>query len=155
MSRVYGLVLPVLTVAGCASAGHSPRSVAAQTCEHVTVGTLAESPREYEGRTVCVSGYLGRMVPYGEEDAELFSTREQAEAKRADYYLHIGLRLTLDLQPKLAAHGLESVVASGVFHVDPSCWPQTTSGKPATCFSLRPMRVSGARVILADGTSLP
>jgi hypothetical protein len=110
---------------------------------------------KYAGKQVCVSGFLGQMVPYGEDQAELFATREQALSRRAPVYLHVGFRLTLKLQPLLAKHSGERAMAVGTFDFDRRCWPQTSEGQPATCFPRRPMSVHQGSIIFADGTRVP
>lgn len=101
---------------------------------------------------ICASGFLGAMVPYGEDDAELYSTIAEAKSKRADYDVHIGLPLTIKLLEALSRYSAQPVRVEGIFDFDQRCWPQTTGGRPDICFPPRPMRVGRARVFLGDGT---
>lgn len=92
--------------------------MAEPSCVHVKVDVLAIDPANYAGKLVCVSGFLGQMVPYGEEEAGLYGTRDQALSRRAPAYLHIGIRLTVDLQTQLARRSGEQAVAIGTFDFD-------------------------------------
>lgn len=95
-----------------------------------------------------MSGFLGRMVPYGEASAQLFSTREEAESGSSEHYVTLGVRMTIVTQEKLSRHSAQPVQVEGVFAFDPLCWPRPDQAEADySCFPPRPMRVEHARLL--------
>jgi hypothetical protein len=131
----------------------SGRTVTSGTCVRVTIAELAANPARFGGRRICVSGYFGRVIPYGETSTELFATNEEAESGRAEAYLELGVRLNVTVQERLSHHSGEFVNVDGFFEYDPRCWPVSNERESAyRCFPPRPMRVRNTLLRFADGT---
>lgn len=121
----------------------------AQHCEQVSIEELWNNPAPHAEKRICVSGYLGHMVPYGEESADLFSSAEQAKSRQSDHYITLSLPLTMKAQEELASYSDRKLDAVGTFHFDRRCWPQ--SGEKESqyqCFPPRPMKLLNAIVAL-------
>jgi hypothetical protein len=116
---------------------------------------LGADPASYNGRHVCVSGFFGRIVPYGETDFELFATKEEAESGRGDFFLGLGVRWDVMLQARLSRHSAEFARVEGIFEHDQQCWP--APGRDESdyrCFPPRPMRIRYALLRFSDGTEI-
>ncbi len=152
ITRILTFSFGTALLTACVTAPRSPVKTS-ESC--LTVDQLALNSLTLNNRPICVEGYLGEMVPFGEDAVEIFATRRQAKEKRAEYYVHIGVRLTPELQPRFAARALERIQARGIFETDKVCWPESSGGRPYTCFPPRPMRLRKASIRFSDGSVLP
>jgi hypothetical protein len=139
----------------CASSPH-PKIVrdelsaeAAGHCERVTIAELWSNPWPYAGRRVCISGYLGRMVSYGEDSLDLFASKEDAAERHSPQYLSLGVQMTLLAQKELASYSERRLTAVGTFEFDEACWP-TRNGVASKfkCFPPRPMTIRDVELAL-------
>src|ERR1044071_2773129 len=73
-------------------------------CAKATISGLWKDPWPYAGKRVCVSGYLVRMIPYGEEDVEFVPSQIRAKEKPSKEYLRIGVQLTMSAQIELSKY---------------------------------------------------
>jgi hypothetical protein len=125
-----------------------------QACVETTIRALAANPIAYEGRRVCVSGFFGRIVPYGETSFELFATTTEAETRHAGLFLDLGVRWDARLQERLSRHSAEGARVEGIFEHDPQCWPAPGRGQPDyMCSPPRPMRIRYILLRFLDGTA--
>ena len=116
-------------------------------CVDVTIDSLWNHPVEFSNRRICVVGFLGRMVPFGEDSPKLFATAEEAETNSSEHYITIGVRMTIPSQEMLSRHSVQPLRVEGIFGYDPRCWPQ--GNQPVaeyTCFPSRPMRLARAKI---------
>lgn len=115
-----------------------------ESCDQVIMEQLWNTPWAFGGRRVCVEGYLGQMVPYGEDSAELFETRAEAVSRHADRYITILVPMTADNQERLASVSLSRVRVEGVFEFNERCWPSRATGEPSRfrCAPARPMELA-------------
>lgn len=147
-----GWLATLLALVAPAAISCAPRSDVrsvgrAEECTPAAIDDLWANPRAYARRRVCVSGYLGRMVPYGEDSPKLYSTSEEAETTRSERYVTIGVPMTITSQEELSRHSVRPLRVQGVFEFDDRCWPQAGQTQADyTCFPSRPMRISNARV---------
>lgn len=149
-----GAALAVLPAASCSPGGPVQSASAPPSCLGATVDQLWDEPSRFDGRRVCVAGFLGRMVAYGEDSAELYGSKDDAEERHTPRFLVLGLPLTLSRQAQLPQHSTQLVLAWGVFAFEPSCVMQ--SGRiPAGCRSYRPARLRVERLTFSDGNHLP
>lgn len=151
MSGVLPLLLAALSTPSC-TAIQALAPASGTGCISTTIEGLAHRPREYSGRRVCVSGFLGQMVPYGEDSAKLYATREEAAATHAEYYVALSLPWSIQMQEALSRHSLEPLQVEGVFEFDADCWPRAGQAQSDyICFPPRPLRIRHARLAFADG----
>jgi hypothetical protein len=119
-------------------------------CTSAAIDDLWANPSAYQRRRVCVSGFLGRMVPYGEDRPDLYSTREEAETRHSDRYVTIGVPMTISSQESLSRHSAQPLRVQGVFEYDARCWPRSGQGEAEySCFPSRPMRIANAELTFA------
>jgi len=142
---------------GSCTAGAQPRAIHQSSlsarCIEVTIDELWRNPPEFEGRRVCVSGFLGRMVRYGEASPELFATRRDAASTFSDRRIVIGIRFTIPVQERLSRHSLHPLRVEGVFELESPCLPRAREAQPGTVCSQPPeMRIALPRLIFANGT---
>jgi hypothetical protein len=116
---------------GCANSHHvyvrteMPQS--ASDCQEITVEQLWLAPRSFAGDRVCVTGFLGSMVAYGEESAELFATREAAEARTSEHYITVSAPMGGPEQVELAGLSGQPLTIVGKFELSEICWPPGVS----------------------------
>ena len=110
--RMMALAMPLALF--CAASASAPHNGAAR-CTSVSVGELSRNPARYQGRRVCIHGFLGRMEPVGEESVEVYATRSEAETKRSDYYVEVDISLGGSTQRNLSLISLDRIVAEGTF----------------------------------------
>jgi hypothetical protein len=121
--------------------GNGP-DVQTMDCKQVTVENLWNDPWPYAGKRICVSGFLGRMVPYGEDSADLFATKEEASLRQSERYVTISLLLSLKAQEELAGYSGRLLVVVGTFKFDERCWPRKGEMESRfQCFPPRPMEL--------------
>lgn len=147
-------------VGACASASPSSDTKSAlaakidfstEHCERVSVQQLWDNPWPYGEKRVCVSGYLGHMIPYGEESADLFATAEDAKLRQSVRYVTLSVPLTIDAQEELARYSDTKLDAVGTFHFDERCWPQHGEKEASyQCFPPRPMKLLNAKIAVAQ-----
>lgn len=147
MTRALATTLAVLlafTMSSCATARQVivPYSVLPH-CQEASLDQLWENPWSYDGRQICVEGYLGRMVSHGETLAQLFETEADAESRHSSRYIIIAVPMTPTNQEELATHSTSRIVVAGVFDFDELCWPDRDTGEPSRfrCAPLRPMEL--------------
>lgn len=149
------LALTVVSSAACVVAQPTNSAGTGSECVATTIEDLARNPGQYDRRRICVAGFLGRMVPYGETSAELFATRQQAESIQADVYLELGVPLDLRRQEILSRYSGQPARVEGIFEFDARCWPNAGQTEPEyDCFPPRPMRVTRPELQFANGTSV-
>lgn len=137
----------------CSSTDTEHVRLNAPLCVEATINSLGADPARYEGRRVCVSGFFGRIEPYGETRFELFTSRAEAETGHADLSLDLGIRWDVMLQVRLSRHSAEFVRVEGVFEYDPQCWPPARQiESDFRCSPPRPMRLRNVRLQFRDGT---
>ena len=147
------LFISTLLICGMAQAEpvmESKLNLQSATCQRVTIERLWENPGPYGGKTLCLSGFLGRMVAYGEDSADLFATREEAKTRDSEHYVTISLPLTMKVQEELAKYSERKLDVAGIFQFDPKCWPK--SGETESrfkCFPSRPMQLLKPEIALA------
>lgn len=150
--RAEWLVAIGLTAVSCAAADSSGPPGTSATCVTVTIDDLWRNPPRFLGRRVCVSGFLGWMIPYGEATPELFSTREDAESTHSDRRIVLGLPFTLQVQERLSRHSLQPLQVEGRFQLESPCTLASDSTQNDTVCDLPPqMRIARARLTFADG----
>lgn len=145
----------VLSGASCATTEPRVPATRNSNCLTTTIDELWARPRSFEGRSVCVSGFLRRMVPYGEEVAEIFRTPDEAYESHSQQRVHIGIRMTIRDQARMATYSMQQVLVQGVFAFDPVCGPPAGRHTQETCLSDEPMALRNARVTFADGWQFP
>ena len=145
--RIELALLGSAAIASCAAA-HPSGSVETQSqCLTVTIEQVRHNPPEFEGRRICLSGFLGRMIPYGEATPELYSTREDAQSTYSDRRVVLGVTFTVPVQERLSRHSLEPLRVEGIFELESPCVPVAHPLQRDTVCSLPPeMRISHARV---------
>jgi hypothetical protein len=138
---------------GAPAGGSLASGAPSQACIRTTIAALGADPGRYDGRRVCVSGYFGRIVPYGETSFELFATRPEAEAARADFFLGLGIRWDVMLQERLSRHSANFARVEGIFEHDRQCWPDAgRTESDYICSPPRPMRIRNVLLRFSDGT---
>jgi hypothetical protein len=153
------VLLSVASIAGliqgaCTARPQTP-SAARASCLAASVEKLRADPGRYSRKPICLTGYLGPMVAYGEASARLFSTPEAARNTPSDY-LAIGVPMTLLSQERLARYSSQKIEVRGIFHYDRKCWPKPGKAEADyQCFPPRPMEVRNARITFEDGTQMP
>lgn len=150
---IASIALVLLGLGGsCTTLQAPPSAGRAASCVRATIDELGRNPGQYGGTRVCLSGFFGRMIPYGETSAELFATKEQAETIHADYYVELEVELDLRTQERLSHYSAQPVQVEGIFEFDAECWPQGENAEPDyTCFPPRPMRLSYPLLRFSDG----
>jgi hypothetical protein len=150
--RLEWLAVLGLAAASC-TAAHPARSRGTPTrCTTTTIDQLWRNPPQFEGRRICVSGFLGRMVPFGEASPELFSTRAEAESTYSDRRIVLGLPFTLRVQERLSRYSLQPLQVEGVFQLESPCLPVAAPAQRNTVCDPPPeMRIAGARLTFAEG----
>jgi hypothetical protein len=119
-------------------------------CRRVTIDELWTNPWPYEDQRVCLSGFLGRMVPYGEDSPDLFATKQAAADRHSVQYLKLGIRMSMPVQEKLASFSERMLDVVGIFEFDASCWPsQDGVESKFRCFPPRPMAIRHAELALS------
>jgi hypothetical protein len=144
----------LLAVASAVIASAPPNEMTSlgpvQDCTAASIDDLWANPGAYRGRRVCVSGFLGRMVPYGEDRPDLYATPEEAQTRHAERYVTIGVPMTIASQEALSRRAVQPVRVEGVFEFDPRCWPPPGQSQAEyTCFPARPMRIANAELTFA------
>jgi hypothetical protein len=121
-------------------------------CLAVTIDQLWRNPLPFEGRPVCVRGLLGRMVPYGEDRPELYSTRRDATHNDSNHYLVLGFPFTIPVQERLSRHSLQPLQAEGIFQLEFPCQPAERSPlRDTPCDPPPDMRLAHARLVFRNG----
>jgi hypothetical protein len=88
-----------------------------------------------------------------ETSFELFATRAEAEAGRADFFLGLGIRWDVMLQSRLSRRSANSARVEGIFEHDRQCWPGVGRNQSDyLCSPARPMRVRSVLLRFSDGT---
>jgi hypothetical protein len=128
----------------------------ATPCVETTVGELWRDPKPFVGRKVCLSGFLGRMVPYGEDSPKLYATPDEAEATKLERFATLGISLTIPVQERLSRYSAQPLRVEGVFVLEHPCLldPQL-SPSDSICSPPPSLRIAGARLIFADKTEFP
>lgn len=151
--KICALGLVGLFEGSCLSTASADLHRNADACLVTTIAALGVDPGRYEGRRICVSGFFGRIVPYGETNFELFTTRQQAEQQQADLFLDLNIRWEVRLQAELSRHSSEFARVEGIFEHDQQCWPRSGQvGTDYNCYPPRPMRLRYILLRFADGT---
>jgi hypothetical protein len=92
-------------------------------CLRATIKELSDRPSLYEGRHVCVTGYLRRMVPYGEDSAALVDERSKASWRADAPILNLSIPFTLVVQERLSRYSGKKLQAVGTFSFDQRAYP--------------------------------
>jgi len=155
--RLSGAVLACLVLASssCSTAPAEAPAGARSGCTAATIDDLWNDPRAFDGRIVCVSGFLRRMVPYGEETAEIFRTPEEAEDTHSQHRLHIGVRMSMRDQARISRYSMHPVRVRGRFEFDEGCLRWGGPSMDERCGSHLPMALRGARITFPDGWKFP
>jgi hypothetical protein len=121
-------------------------------CKQTTILDLWSNPWPYKGQRVCLTGFLGRMVKYGEDGPDLFATKAEAANRKSRQFLSLGVPMDLLVQKDLALNSERKLDVVGVFEFDARCWP-TPNGIESKfkCSPPRPMSIR--QVSLAFSTS--
>ena len=120
-------------------------------CVRATIADLWNDPSPYAGKRLCVSGFLGRMVRYGEDSADLFETKEDAGPRHSEHYVTISLPLTIAAQEELSGYALRKLIVVGTFEFDARCWPKAKESKSRyQCFPSRPMQLLKPEIAFGD-----
>jgi hypothetical protein len=162
------MVLRLLSPAGCLAAtwvalvlvtpalasGHAPRASRAWAkCIDATVERLWRNPTRFVGRRVCVSGFLGRMIPYGEAAPELYPTKEDAEVAFSEKKIVLGFPFNVRVQERLSPYSARRLHVNGVFMLESACVPAADPFRTGTACDPPPeMRIGDARLRFLDGT---
>ena len=121
-------------------------------CTAVTIDQLWRTPPSFEGRRVCVSGFLGDLIPYGEASPQLFATREEAQRAYSNRYLTIGIPFTMQVQERLSHHSVQPLEVEGVFTLEFPCVFATGAARnESVCEPPIEMRIAHARLTFANG----
>jgi hypothetical protein len=124
---------------------------ARSNCRQVTIDELWNNPWPYRDQRVCLSGFLGRMVPYGEDSPDLFATRQAAADRLSRQYLSLGVQMSLLVQKELAAKSERKFDVVGTFEFDAQCWPGQDGVESAFhCFPPRPMTIRQVELALSS-----
>src|SRR3954471_12627703 len=90
------------------ASAHSPRaSRASAKCIKARVERLWRNPTRFLGQRVCVSGFLGRMVTYGEAAPELYSSKEDAESAYSEKRIVLGFPFNVRVQERLSLYSAQ------------------------------------------------
>lgn len=143
-----------LVVSSCSSALPERMSRSNGSCLEATVEMLESAPHSYEGRQVCITGFFGSMVPYGEDTPKLYATVQEATAL-SSRYVRLYLPFEGNTQERLSRYSAQAARARGVFHFEAPCWPREDGSDPDTCFPPRPMTLRHATIIFDDGVHFP
>lgn len=143
MFRASASLIVAIALCGCVSNQTEASTSDLEVCRAVSIYDLWNQPWEYDGMRVCVEGYLGQMVPHGEDSLDLYRTDAEALDRFSQQFVSIGLPMTLALQERLASTGLRHAMVVGTFTFDERCWPDRESGRPTIyrCAPERPMRL--------------
>ena len=95
-------------------------------CLKVTVKALSDNPTAYEHRRVCVTGYLRRMVPYGEDSAALVDEKDKANWQSDAPMLNLSIPFTLKVQERLSHFSEQKLHAVGTFKFERKAYPSDT-----------------------------
>lgn len=147
-SFASGTVMLLLSLASssCSADRRRPTS-GASSCALATIDQLWMDPGAYQRRRICLVGFLGRMVAYGEDSPKLYATRDEAENTESERFVTIGIPMSVQIQERLSRHSVQPLRAEGVFEFDARCWPQAGgSQSDYTCSPSRPMRIAHARI---------
>jgi hypothetical protein len=153
-ATIYGSLWTIVaaTIASCTPAHPAASHWGRESCALVTIDDLWRDPPRFEGRRVCVTGFLGQLIPYGEATPELFRTRAEAESTHSDHRVVLGLPFTLLVQERLSRYSLRPLRAEGVFNLESECRPTKRARADDTVCEAPPeMRISSARLRFADG----
>lgn len=147
-------LLCLLAFAGsCASGNTREQRLEARACTEATIAEWGADPNRFEGRPICVSGFFGRLEPFGETRFEFFATREEAAGRRAQFFLDLGIRWDVMLQVSLSRHAVEPAWVEGTFEHSPHCWPGPDGAvSEYACSPTYPMRLHNVLLRFADGT---
>lgn len=94
---------------------------AAASCELVSAEALLAKPSIFRGKQLCVRGYLGKMVSFGEDSPKLLTTRASSDNWSSDF-ISLDLVMNIANQKRLAAHSTERILVSGRIVLDDECW---------------------------------
>lgn len=119
--RIGLVVLASLSAESCIAASPGDARPRSAGCLTVTADDLWRNPPQFVGKRVCLFGYLGRMVPYGEASPEVFSTREDAESTYSDRRVTLGIPFTIPVQERLSRRSGQQLRAEGVFELETPC----------------------------------
>jgi hypothetical protein len=130
---------------GCAT---DSRPIArGQGCALATVSDLRRSPEVYTGHIVCVTGFLGQLVEYGEDSPDIYATREQAISRFTDDYVTLGVRFDVQTQKRLYRYSTRRMTVRGRLVVDPLCRSNPSQRGVPKCIPDRPMKIESAQII--------
>lgn len=136
------------------SAGHQliVDAAALPRCEEASIEDLWNRPWAHSGKRVCVEGFLGQMVPHGEETAELFATAAEAASRHSDHKLTLDVLLSPENQELLARHSGAHLRVMGTFEFNARCWPNARTGESSRfrCAPPRPMELANPTIALID-----
>jgi hypothetical protein len=95
-----------------------------QSCTRVTIKKLSNNPGNYQGKRVCIAGYLRKMIPYGEDSAALVAEKKDAVWRSSAAMINVSVPLTMWTQEKLARYSGERLRAVGIFRFDRRVYSQ-------------------------------
>jgi hypothetical protein len=105
------------------------------------------------GRRVCVSGFFGRMITYGEAAPELYPSKADAEAAFSEKKIVLGFPFNVRVQEQVSRHSAQPLRVTGVFVLEYPCHPAVEPVRNGTACDPPPrMRIEHARLRFLDGT---
>lgn len=154
----YGIaaVTAAYLVASCSTAHGSKPNRISTPCITTNIGDLWRDPKRFTNKRVCLSGYLGRMVAYGEDSPKIYATESEAQATKLERFATLGIPFTIPVQERLSRYALRKVQVEGIVELEFPCGSQPTSEPTDSLCSPPPsLRIAKARLQFADGTQFP
>lgn len=156
--RLYrALVMLVASLAAsCSSRPPARAGLTEGKCIATTVGEVWHNPQPFAGRRVCLSGYLGRIVPYGEDSPKLYATPDEAEATRLERFVTLGIPFTIPVQERLSRYSVQPVKVEGIVALEHPCLSEPAATPSDSLCSPPPsLRIARARLSFADAAQFP
>lgn len=151
-----GVILAASLAASCSSHPPARAGSAEGKCIATTVGEIWHNPKPFAGRRVCLSGYFGRIVPYGEDSPKLYATPEEADATRLERFVTLGIPFTIPVQERLARYSVQPVRVEGIVTLEHPCLSEPVATPSDSLCSPPPsLRISRARLNFADAVQFP
>jgi hypothetical protein len=144
-----------ITVA-CSDANSGTPATASTKCVTVTINDLWRNPKQFENQRICASGFLGRMVTYGEDSPKLYATEAEAQATKLERFATLGVTFTIATQEHLSRYSGQAVRAEGILKLEFPCTAERHAERlDSVCSPPPSLRIAKAHLTFADGTKFP
>lgn len=153
----YVLALMSAALATSCFAGDSYNlSHARQACIRTTINEIWYNPKKFTKQRICISGYLGKMVKFGEDSPKIYTTVEEARELRLHRFATLGIPFTTANQERLSQRSLKEVQVEGVLELELPCLSEPTlKSTDSVCSPAPSLRIAKARLRFADGAHFP